>query len=205
MAGKKEKIEQVMGRQELIERINLIKTPMNKALISFLYLSGCRISEVVGTKKVIKKYKKEGKVKTLIDTIHIEVPPIYKEDIEYIPEQEMLLVTNAPCLKRRDGVPRRIIPIKYTKEPELFNNFIAYYNSLPVLEPLFSITRQRAWQIVKKELKQFNHYLTHSRCTHLVTRNNFTDADLKQFRGWASTAPATIYTHLRWQDIAKKM
>ena len=50
----------LLSRFELLQKINELEEERDKALVSFLYLSGCRISEVVGyyIRKTPKKFEK---------------------------------------------------------------------------------------------------------------------------------------------------
>jgi integrase len=211
MAGKKRSStkQELLTRPELINKIKAIENIRDRALAAFLYLTGCRISEVLGTIKRVKKYKYEvveGKRKKFIESTTIEkIEPLRKESIEYLPDKDLILVHQVSCLKRRLNVPRRNIPIIVSADSELVGIFGKYYNTLPDGSKLFPISRQRAWQIINKELGLYTHFLIHERCSHLVTYKNFTDLDLMQFRGWSNTSMASVYTHLNWQDIAEKM
>lgn len=194
MAGKRRRADSVdiINRQALLYKLKAIKSKRNAALAAFIYLTGCRISEIVGkTKKA-----KQGPV---------EIRPLQVDDIEVLPNEGLVLVHNVACLKRRDEVPRRTIPIVIETEREFIAVFDEYFKHLQPGQPIFKITRQRAWQIMNKELGLFTHFLIHERCTHLVSYKGFTDLDLKQFRGWSNTVPAATYTHLNYRDIAAKM
>lgn len=218
MAGTRRKVE----AEELIpapKLLYIIDTKLNnlrdKALASFLYMSGCRISEILGTTKTIKHYIKE-KGKFILDLEGMraynpeentitKVKPLTKESIEIKPEIALMLIHDVPCLKRREDIPKRYIPVYIPKVRAFFEIFMQYYKTLQPGQPLFSITRQRAWQIMKSKLGLFNHFFIHNRTTHLVVHDGFSDQDLKQYRGWSSTLPATSYVHMRWQDLARKM
>jgi len=207
MAGTKRKSEEmnVLNRPQLLMKINDMLNDRNKALASFIYLTGARISEILGTKKTIKHYKGKGKDRILEREETIIIDPLKKENIEIIPDKDILLVHQVSCLKHKYSVPRRTIPIVISKEKEFVDIFLHYFNGVGVGKPLFNISRQRAWQIINKELRLYNHFLIHERSTHLVTHHNFTDLHLKEFRGWSDSRPASIYTHLSWQDLANKM
>lgn len=214
MAGIKKKAgeEDIYPVPELIYRINRMKNKRDKALASFIYMSGCRISEILGTKKNLKDYlRKDGKYvledgqRVYENSRIIEIPPLKKENIEIRWEANLMLIHNVPCLKRQNGVPKRIIPIYISAVKEFFDLFYAYFKDLEPGTTLFSIGRQRAWQITKGQLNIYNHQLIHNRITHFVANDNLSNQDLKLFRGWSSTIPADNYVHIRWQDLAKKM
>ena len=195
MAGTKRKSEEleIINRQQLIYQLDRIENPKHKALIAFIYLTGARISEVLGMKK------------TFMDGRNIIIEPLTKESIEVLPEQDLVLVHNVACLKRKTNLPRRNIPIIMSQETPIIDIFLLYHNSLIPGSPLFDISRQHAWRIVNKNLGSYTHFLIHTRCTHLVTKKGFTDTDLMRFRGWKNTLMASTYTHLNYMDIANKM
>ena len=213
MAGTKHKTSEkdMLTKPELLLAISKLKTIRDKALASFIYMTDCRISEIVGCKKVVKNYIKKNKRFILnADGSRVYegsetkiILPLRKESIEFMVEKKLFLVHNVPCLKRINEVPKRNIPVFVPLVPEFYEHFRVYYNTLQPEQPLFSITRQRAWQIMNK-VGIYNHFLIHERLTHLVGQENLSDHDLKIFRGWSSTMPANHYVHLRWQDLAKK-
>lgn len=207
MAGKKRKSDEMsmLNRPQLLSSIKNVDNIRDRALAAFIYLSGARISEIVGTKKTMTFYKGKGKDRILERQETIIIDPLKKENIEFIYDKDILLIHQVVCLKRKYNIPKRTIPVILSKEKEFVNIFIEHYNTLQAGESLFDITRQRAWQIINKEMGLYNHFLIHERTTHLVTNQNFTDLHLKQFRGWSDTRPASIYTHLNWHDLADKM
>lgn len=213
MSGKKRKAGDmdILNRPQLLEKIKSMTNTRNRALASFIYLTGARISEILGTKKFIKHYKIIGKdnngknIKQLERTEEVDIPPLKKENIEVLEDKNLILVHQVACLKHKTDIPKRTIPIVISKDIEFIKLFMDHWVTLLPTMLLFRMTRQNAWRIINKELKLYNHFLIHERCTHLVTSQAFTDLDLKQFRGWTDARPASIYTHLKWQDIAEKM
>lgn len=224
--GKKRRIDSVdmIPRPELLSMIRSINSNTkrrDKALVCFIYLTGCRISEILGTIKVSNKYNHsdiENKVpykkRTPLKNEEYKVEPIKKENIEVNMGDDIIRVYNVMCLKRKFENHRRTIPIIISQEKPFVDIFLDYYNTLEEGDILFPINRQRAWQIVSrnmvkvidgKEVRLFNHFLIHERCSHLAAQKNFNPLDLQKFRGWRDTSQASVYAHLNTEDIANKM
>lgn len=224
--GKKRRIDSVdiISRPELLAIIHKIDSNTkhrDKALVSFIYMSGCRISEILGTLKISNKYRKEDiknkvpyKERIPIKKEEYKVQPLRKENIEINEADDIIRIYNVICLKRKFENHRRIIPIIISQEKEFVDIFLSYYNMLEEGQPLFKINRQRAWQIINKnmvkyvdgkEIRLFNHFLIHERCSHLAAHKNFSPLDLQKFRGWRDTSQASVYAHLNTEDIANKM
>jgi integrase len=199
MAGKKRKPEQhpVPSQKEMTHLIKQCPSLRDSALLSILYLTGARISEIL-----------------------MEVRPT---DIELtkLGEQNILIIHNLPVLKRNrkkknskeepprirgHRVPaiRRNVPVPYDKEREACDCLLAFAKTQPPDAPLFHITRARAWQIIKKYL-YFPHFLRHTRSTHLVTYYGLNEMELTKFIGWKKTAEAGRYSHLQYKDLARKI
>ncbi len=177
---------QVLSRPELLYKLQNIRPsessniPRDRALISLLYLTGSRISELL----VLKRWQ------------------ISKQNIQ---DTDFLVLEKMPVLKRRTDNIVRTVLIPIEKEKELCKLVVEYINQIQPEEKIFSFTRVRAWQIVKEITGKFNHYFRHSRVTHLITIYGFSAQELKKFFGWASSKMADTYSHLDITDIAKKL
>lgn len=187
--------------QELVNSIKNIPNTRDRALAAFLYLAGCRISELLGTIKLIKIYK-NGEY---IDTRKINVEPLKSDAVEILPDAGLILIHNVPCLKHRRTLPRRNIPIKIRSDSDLAIIFLSYWRNLEPGQPLFKMTRRRAHQIINKHLKVFPHYLIHQRITELVGTRGLGEQHIRVYRGWKDTRPASIYSHLNYHDLAGKL
>jgi len=177
-----------LNRYKILDAIRDTDTVRNKALISFLYLTACRIEEVV---------------KFIIDG-EIIGEPITKKQIEI--RDNLIIIRDVRALKSRVKNKVRNIPIiKNRLESEFIDIFLLYYNALENKDSyLFNITRQRAYQILER-VNLFPHFLRHSRLTHLVTDYDFSESQLRHFTGWDTSGTATHYTHLRLSDLISKM
>ena len=188
-------------RYQILEAINKQELPKYRALIAFLYLTGCRVSEVV-------KYKKNpAKNKGLLaDTGNPGIigEPIRKKHVEL--RDNHIIVLTVRTLKQRKLKQYRNIPIpKNTLENPFLAEFLAYYETITDPETfLFDFTRIRAWQILQKS-DIFCHWLRHARTTHLVQDYDFSVPQLQQFFGWTKADTPTHYVHLNVQNLLDKM
>lgn len=191
----REKIVEIAKSIPKLYQTNYPFKERDRALFCFLYLTGARVEEVVRGKKKLGVKKKD-----------LELVKIDGKDF---------LVVSLYTLKNRKH-PIRKVPIPIEKEGELVKYILDYVKNLNGSDYLFPFTKQRAWQIVRFILIKFkkrsnnkfmnaNHFLRHCRLTHLVTIYDFTDQDLVKFAGWGSSAPAAVYSHLRFKDLARKM
>ena len=209
-----------LSRSEIVDAIQAINSPnplRDKALIAFLYLSGCRVEECVkymglrtvevdvevpGTIKGRRAYmlqKQEQLKKVLIGY------PIVKKQVEFF-KQDELIIHNVRILKRRKWpVLLRNIPIVINnKEKDIYQYFMNYLSYLDREEPIFNMTRERAWQIIK-EVGLTPHILRHIRLTHLAQDYDFTDQQLVKFTGWHDSRQASNYVRMNVGDLLKKM
>ena len=152
----------------------------NQALFSILYLTNSRVSEI--TKRLRKN---QIEIKNMNSKRYILFKDLHTEKNRQHP------LRNIPVLIEKEH-PMADIVLKYI---ELYND-----NNL-----LFPISRQRAWQIIKKMCGQRCHYLRHSRLTHLMTEYGIGEVLLSRMAGWKDTRMATTYVHLSWQDAAEMM
>jgi len=185
-----------LDRYEIINKINRTKNKRDAALIATLYLTGCRIEELLK----YKHYK-----------LDIKGKPVKKEQIEIRGDE--IIFRNIRCLKltrNRNGVKShraqvRNIPIVFNQlEKPLIRYLMDYIKGLNPEDPLFNITRWRAYQILS-EIGLYPHLLRHARLTHLAVDYDFGEAQLRHFTGWSTSNTAKHYTHLRISDLINKM
>lgn len=174
---------EIIDIETLHNKISQMHMLRDKAFISTLYLTGARISEIVW------KLRKE-QLKVLKDVNTGKIILIFKQVV---------------ILKRRKKNVYKNIPVIGEKELPLINYLLEYSKYFNDQDRLFQIGRMQGWRIVYKCLGAFPHYLRHLRATHLVTEYGFHGEELQHYLGWSDTRPASIYIHLNWMDLAKKM
>lgn len=190
-----------LDRYQILNKIKQINNTRNQALISFLYLSGCRIEEALQYKHYKEKILGEG---------------IKKEQIEI--SNTHILILNVRCLKlfnqktlstgekiRTHRAEFRNIPIPIVKRDlPLIQIFLEYIKGLPEQALLFNIGRVMAYKILS-QVGLFPHLLRHSRLTHLTIDHNFTESELRKFTGWSTSETAKHYVHLNTNDLVEKI
>lgn len=166
---------------------------MAQALASTTYLTTTRISEVIPyPSKSWSGLTKE----------HFKI-----EDFQ---DDKALVISNIIVLKRKDDDPQKSIGIPFQSEPDLIKIILDYIEPLKSTDVLFPINRQEAWKLIKTHLntptlKFYPHLLRHIRLTHLATKHDYDEGNLRRDAGWKDGRPASTYVHLSWKDNAKKL
>jgi site-specific recombinase XerD len=185
-------IESFCGWDYLLKLVEKCKSNRNKALISALFETGGRISEVLELKKddffiqkpyvivkamiVLKRYKKIGEK---IDS---------KGKRRWVTE-------------KKPG--RRTFPI-HTKEP--LSVFLIDYLKKIKSNQLFSLSRVQAYRIVRNlDDNIFPHWFRAQRASQLALEYGFSVHDLIDFFSWKSLQTAIHYSRMGWKGLASKM
>lgn len=160
-------------------------TLRNRALIAFLWITACRASEAIEFRKkdlLRKETQYDRRTKTYFDAP--------KETYVF----RLFTLKNKVQRERRVGVI-------YDSEQQLIDIFLEWWNSIPDDNArLFPITRQRVWQIFKREYVGYRpHHMRHSKLTYLAAEENFDSVELTQAAGWSSFQPAGTYLHLDYK------
>lgn len=169
----------ILTESEVEHLIEECRNPRDKALISFLYETGCRKGELVSIRIENVRFTEFGATVTI---------PKGKTGPRVIP-----VVYSASYLRQWiDGHPT-----KEDGDPlfcSLQTPFAQF--SFSGLSHLMRVLQERTG--LKKKL--YPHLFRHSRASHLA--NKFTEQQLKQFLGWtAGSNMAAVYVHLSQRDI----
>lgn len=169
----------ILTQAEIEQLIEACRNPRDRALISFLYESGCRKGELVSIRLENVTFTEYGATVTI---------PKGKTGPRTIP-----IVYSASFL--RQWVESH--PTKGNSDP-LFCSLQAPFGqfSFSGLKHLMQALHERTR--IKKKI--YPHLFRHSRASHLA--NKFTEQQLKQFLGWtAGSNMAATYVHLSQRDI----
>ena len=167
-----------------------------RILLSILYLSGARISE-------IRQLRKKD-FKIVLD----------KDGVE-------LLILNMVTLKNRENKFRTIVLKKVSDYAPMINEIESYLKHLDEHERVFTQSTRtlRRWVADLPEFtttavrpgvtesydvtrKWYPHFFRHCRLTHLVEYHHFDAIRLMNFAGWSSPILANVYIRLDWKNLA---
>jgi len=159
------KRENILGRVEVEDMIENAHCLRDKAMISILYILGCRITEALNIKK---------------DDIILQIDDMVSFRIR--------------ALKRRDasGVEYSH-KITVVKDTPFMENILAYIDTISYEDKLFDISRVHAWRIIDKLNKNaWCHLFRHTRLTKLAEKGA-SPFQLQTWAGWKSIKNADSY------------
>lgn len=153
-------------RQKVKKLLSATTKLRNTLLLRFLWVTGARISEVVGDKSW---YKPEGKERVF--------QGLRVEDIVW--EEDTVILDT---LKRKQYPPPKRRVSLDTKTMQLLRQYVAT-KGLRGSDRVFQITRQRAYQIIREVGKEAGinkvgkkpihpHAMRHSHCVAYIRKNN---------------------------------
>ena len=165
------------SRREVIDRIVSISDERTRFIAAFMYLTGCRVGEMVRGNDGLPTVVREN---------------VFK-DGEY-----------HDCLKftlRNEKNPHKefkvkILPVKICEDQELCNviiSLIRYFSHVP--------GKRRIEQLLSDSIGWNPHFLRHLRLTDLATRKKFTDQQLTRWAGWSDSRPARTYIKYRYEEL----
>jgi len=173
--------------------LNLEKKTVNlrdQALISLLFLTGGRVSEVLQLAKSNFTIKKKY---VIVESMTV-LKKYKKIDKEVIDGKVHWITEKVKC--------SRTFPIG-VKEP-LTPYFIDYLDNKN--DKLFKIKRRRVHQIVTGlDQNVFPHWFRAQRASQLASEYGFTIHDLIDFFSWKDLNTALHYSRMGWKELAKKM
>ncbi|RLI80892.1 hypothetical protein DRP04_07330 [Archaeoglobales archaeon] len=170
--------EEILTEEDIKKMIDAARTPRDRAIVSVLYESGCRVGEFLSMKIKHVSFDRYGAV------VVVHGKTGYRR---------IRLVSSVPYLAEWLNTH----PFKDDPEAWVWislNNFRRLpYNSLRTV--LRTIAEKAG---VKKRVNP--HAFRHARATHLA--NFLTKAQMKEFFGWVQDSDmASVYVHLSGRDV----
>lgn len=167
----------------------------DRAFLSLLYISGCRVSEIIG---------KKGSMKYDFNNV---CEPLRKKDFVFYTENDgskWLEIRNVPILKSRSrNYKKKTIPIYLDAEHEIVQYLKDYLETIQLDDYLFTFKRRHALNIVKKIWKdKYCHFFRHMRITHLLGLGIPIDR-VVDYIGWAKFESIQPYRHLSVSQLKR--
>lgn len=153
-----------LTKEEVKDMVEKSRFNYMQALISFLYLFGCRINEALKLNR---------------GDIHINDDYVYA----YIPISKR---------KNKQIPPKRHV-IKISRNSSFMHYFLKYIEDKETKEKIFDFTRQLAWLRIKEVNPDCSPQLfRHSRLTRLA-KMGASSEEIKDFAGWRDIRPCSSY------------
>lgn len=170
--------EEILTEEDIKKMIDAARTPRDRAIVSVLYESGCRVGEFLSMKIKHISFDRYGAV------VVVHGKTGYRR---------IRLVSSVPYLAEWLNMH----PLKDNPEAWVWispNDFRRLpYNSLRTI--LRNIAEKSG---IKKKVNP--HAFRHARATHLA--NFLTEAQMKEFFGWVQDSDmASVYVHLSGRDV----
>jgi len=183
------------GWDYLLDLITDCKNDRDKALISLLFCTGGRVSEVL-----------------LLE----------RKNFQFTQSREFIIIVGMPILKRykKIGVTKDEVTLKKkwkTKKELAYRTFpikwsepLTPYFTDYVLNregKIFDISRIRVYQIVRELNKDiYPHWFRSQRASQLASEyKSFDFQKIMQFFGWQSIEAGLRYSHLGWKVLSEHM
>jgi integrase len=185
MKNKHKLPEELLTQEEIERMVEACNNIRDRTLISVLYESGCRISELLGLKIKNVQFDEYGAI---------------------------LIIPNGKTGSRRIRIINSAVLLKSYIESHLIKEeqgwlWITNFNRKNGNHKCSLLNSGSVRKILKQSAKQsgiqknvYPHLLRHSRATHLA--NILTEAQMKEFFGWTQGSNmASIYVHLSGRDV----
>jgi len=185
-------IEEFCGWDLLIEIVERAQGLRIKALIATLFLTGGRISEVLSLKRSNFDLSREEE----IIVRRMPVGKRFKKVGERIVDGKKRWITEKVKAYRSFPIMRR--------EP-LVPFLVNYLETLKPRIRLFTITRVRAFQIIRGLCGKYPHWFRAQRACQLAEEYDLELNALMDFFSWRDVKTAMRYTSLGWRGLARKM
>lgn len=174
----------VPTKTQLKIKIDAVRPLRERALFSMLYLTGARVSELVGLDGIL-------------------VGDMTKEKAG---DRDIYVIKVTTKKHRRH--PIRSIPVPYDNYKFFIDQIVSYISTVGLkdTDKMFGFTPRHTRRLVNNLLGRewFPHYFRHIRISHL-SEAGFTAEELRTFGGWTDYRQIGNYSHLNWMALIGKL
>lgn len=173
--------EELLTEEDVKKLIDAAKHPRNKAMVAFLYESGCRVGELLSLKIKHIEFDEFGARATLDGKTGM---------------RKIRLVSSVPHLAT--WIENH--PSKDKPDSPLWVSISNHQRSGPVLYPNFILILSKLGKKVNIRKRVNPHSFRHSRASHMA--NHLTEAQMNNYFGWVQGSKMTAtYVHMSGRDM----
>ena len=195
---RKKPVPEAITQEEILNIINSPRLKLEtKALLSLMYVTGGRISEVL-LLRPMDIHHSEGEDSIAIDMVTKKnkksknrVVPVILNPIEL----EMMRIAKKYIAAREIKTVDKIFPFGQNKA----------WRKLKMIKISIRVTTPEGERQEEYPLALYPHYFRHCRATHFVTLYHLNAFELTNVMGWSDARPAEVYVHLDSSHIADTM
>lgn len=213
--------------EQLLFNMRRIPREDVRAYLSLIYLTGNRVSEILGirrqkivgfyeynkpTKKNPTRIIKVAKLKTASKNECkannwplYEVEPIRKWDIQISEEKPVIRLVNVHTLKIKGRPTHTYIARVDGEEKDFYELFKEYYDKKRMEEYLFKFTRRTAHRYSDNYLNIPPHKLRGLRATRDAVKYNLDSIDLQTKFNWKSPTMPLFYARKNTRELENKL
>ena len=214
---KRGKPDDYPDRAEFKKTILSIADETTRCLAIILYLTGCRISEIVGRKPhnvTYKYFSKRLNKEQVLTRERREVKGVTPSQFKQREKKgvKYYLITGLPVLKRRVKVNDRKVPV-IPEDSDLVQMVLSYAQrkGIKPLQEIFDFERNQAYKRLQKALGKeegtfalYCHYFRHA-CMNMKSEEEDYDAiELVNFGRYANIQHVTRYLEGKTKKIEQK-
>jgi len=187
-------------KKVLKEQIKSIRDERTRALNATLYLTGSRISEVVGGKSRHTD-KKDGVLKVR------RLPGFRPDQVRRIEfdGKKFFIIEALPVAKKRKKVLYRQVLV-LPEDEDLLKIVLDYARGKLASKALFPFTREYAWMLQQKALPDvplWNHYFRHFHVSHRLSEDGYDVAQTGNEMLWTNMSHLMTYDQRNLTNILK--
>lgn len=173
--------EDLHTEEDINKLIDAAKHPRDKAMVAFLYESGCRVGELLSLKIKNVVFDELGAIVTLNGKTGM---------------RKIMVVSSVPHLST--WIENH--PIRDNPESPLWIPISNHNRSDPVLYPNFRLILNQLGKKANINKKMNPHSFRHSRATHMAS--HLTEAQMNNYFGWVQGSKmAGTYVHMSGRDM----